>query len=303
MSFLAFSLNAFSQTSNSCLVGYWPFNGNANDESGIGNNVSVHGTTLTTDRLGNSNSACYFDGVDDYIEVADALGLDFENNGTLSFWVKQDGDIGTILWKRRYSGSIGWTIYFGFPNTIIGYVNDNATWVQGTTTSSLWQHIVLISNNGVMKLYINCSLVDTKTNTSGGFQKTNTPLLIGTDENNNYFNGTIDDIRIFNCAIDDNEINSLCSGTPLGIINFGNTHNNLSVYPNPTKDKITILSDNNFSKEVEIKIFNITGQQMMSNKFKNENLVEFDVSNYLKGIYLVTLQTANEIVTQKLVIQ
>ena len=39
------------------LVGYWPFNGNANDESGNGNNGTVNGATLTTDRFGNSNSA------------------------------------------------------------------------------------------------------------------------------------------------------------------------------------------------------------------------------------------------------
>ena len=37
------------------LVGYWPFNGNANDESGNGNNGTVNGATLTSDRFGNEN--------------------------------------------------------------------------------------------------------------------------------------------------------------------------------------------------------------------------------------------------------
>ena len=49
------------------LVGWWPFNGNANDESGNGNNGTVNGATLTADRFGNANSAYSFDGVDDYI--------------------------------------------------------------------------------------------------------------------------------------------------------------------------------------------------------------------------------------------
>jgi hypothetical protein len=35
------------------LVAYWPFNGNANDESGNGNNGTTYGTTLTPDRFGN----------------------------------------------------------------------------------------------------------------------------------------------------------------------------------------------------------------------------------------------------------
>ena len=39
------------------LVGYWPFNGNANDESGNGNNGTVNGATLTADRFGNSGMA------------------------------------------------------------------------------------------------------------------------------------------------------------------------------------------------------------------------------------------------------
>ena len=44
------------------LVGYWGFNGNANDESGNGNNGTVNGATLTTDRNGNANSAYSFNG-------------------------------------------------------------------------------------------------------------------------------------------------------------------------------------------------------------------------------------------------
>jgi hypothetical protein len=54
------------------LVGWWPFNGNANDESGNGNNGTVNGATLTTDRNGVANSAYSFDGVNDYIDVGNA---------------------------------------------------------------------------------------------------------------------------------------------------------------------------------------------------------------------------------------
>ncbi|MFM2135838.1 MAG: hypothetical protein RL021_1238, partial [Bacteroidota bacterium] len=44
------------------LVGWWPFNGNANDESGNGNNGAVNGATLVEDRIGNALSAYYFNG-------------------------------------------------------------------------------------------------------------------------------------------------------------------------------------------------------------------------------------------------
>ena len=55
------------------LVGWWPFNGNANDESGNGNNGTVNGATLTADRFGVLNSALSFDGIDDFVEMANAF--------------------------------------------------------------------------------------------------------------------------------------------------------------------------------------------------------------------------------------
>lgn len=57
-----------SDTINSGLIAYYPFNGNANDLSGNGHNGIVNGATLTTDRFGNLNSAYYFDG-NDYIKA------------------------------------------------------------------------------------------------------------------------------------------------------------------------------------------------------------------------------------------
>ncbi len=57
------------------LVAYYPFNGNANDESGNGNNGIVHGATLTADRSGNANSAYSFNGIDNYIDTNIPTGV------------------------------------------------------------------------------------------------------------------------------------------------------------------------------------------------------------------------------------
>ncbi len=68
------------------LVGWWPFNGNANDESGNGNHGTVNGATLTADRNGNSNSAFGFDGIDDF--VMSPGGTTFISDSlTISFWI------------------------------------------------------------------------------------------------------------------------------------------------------------------------------------------------------------------------
>jgi hypothetical protein len=70
------------------LVGWWPFNGNANDQSGNGNNGTVNGATLNADRFGNSNSAFSFNGSNQRISIPDNNSLSFVNaTFTLSYCV------------------------------------------------------------------------------------------------------------------------------------------------------------------------------------------------------------------------
>src|ERR1044071_3034587 len=76
--FLFFSSSLLGQVNlNQGLVAYYPFNGNANDASGNGNNgVLQNGVTFVPDKNNNPNSAVHFDGINDFIQVA--------NNGSLS---------------------------------------------------------------------------------------------------------------------------------------------------------------------------------------------------------------------------
>lgn len=79
--------SAFAQIHlDSGLVGYWPFNGNANDLSANGNNGTVSGATLTTDRFGNANSAYYFNGTSAYITVPNSTSLNPQNAISLCAW-------------------------------------------------------------------------------------------------------------------------------------------------------------------------------------------------------------------------
>ena len=86
LSFLSFSQIPNYVPSNG-LVGYWPFTGNANDLSVFGNNGTVNGATLTTDRFGVANRAYNFDGVDDFIQILDTPSLRLQQ-ATINCWVK-----------------------------------------------------------------------------------------------------------------------------------------------------------------------------------------------------------------------
>jgi hypothetical protein len=70
------------------LVGWWPFNGNANDESGNGNNgVLQNGVLFSSDRNSNATSACDFDGVNDQIFVNHSASISPTQNVTVSAWI------------------------------------------------------------------------------------------------------------------------------------------------------------------------------------------------------------------------
>jgi hypothetical protein len=72
------------------LIGYWPFNGNAQDQSPFANHGKVDGATLTTDRCEKRNSAYEFNGIDNLIEVANSQSLSNAESITMSAWILLD---------------------------------------------------------------------------------------------------------------------------------------------------------------------------------------------------------------------
>jgi len=71
------------------LVAFYPFDDNADDESGFGHNGIVYGAIPVADRHGNPNSAYSFDGVDDYIEMlTNNLNFPLGTSFSISLWVK-----------------------------------------------------------------------------------------------------------------------------------------------------------------------------------------------------------------------
>lgn len=71
---------------NHGLLAYYPFNGNANDESGNKNHGIVNGATLIYDRLGNFESAYHFDGMDDFIEITPSSDVSMIRDFSISVW-------------------------------------------------------------------------------------------------------------------------------------------------------------------------------------------------------------------------
>ena len=77
-----------SYVSTNCLLGWWPFTGNANDASINSFNGTVNSAVLTNDRFNNANSAYRFNGTNSFIQVTNAAALSGFQDLTISAWVK-----------------------------------------------------------------------------------------------------------------------------------------------------------------------------------------------------------------------
>ena len=217
------------------LVAYYPFNGNANDESGNGNHGTAGGgATLTEDRFGNPNSAYYFGGVDNssYIYVPSSNSLNFNSNATYSFYVKLNSERGMDGWGSPVAA--GNQCIFAKDHDMTGYAgmissseSGSNIWiasfnnVQGDIQNSLkrlndgeWIHVVFVFEGNISKIYVDGQMLS-QTEYSGSINVGNDrDLYFGRFSNYWYpLDGVLDDIRIYNRALTESEVKALYNGS------------------------------------------------------------------------------------------
>jgi hypothetical protein len=222
---VALSLNSFGQVPNyvpsNGLAGWWPFNGDANDESVNTNNGTVNGATLATDRFGSPNSAYDFDGFDDYIVVNDASELRISNtNFTISCWVlvqQYNGTSNDIISKRSaYSGGNGYHLLAKSNRVAFeaSGTTDPDSWTQAPLPIQVWSNVVCVFdlNNSTLSTYIN-GVMDSISIGLLSPNNVSPNLFIGKDGLGNQYHhtGKIDDIGIWNRALTPCEIQDLYS--------------------------------------------------------------------------------------------
>ena len=202
------------------LVAWYPFNGNANDGSGNGNNATNYGGVLTIDRNNNPQAAYSFES--GYVSVNS--GSFGSASFTFSAWAKPNSITGNGF------GDIGGT-YFNYQGYFVGIqngipkarihssVNNSIQEVASAQAvlPNVWYHITVTYESPVLKIYVNG--INTGTVNTGTFQFTNrNSLAIGRspwvlNESQSSFPGSIDDVAIYNRALTPIEINSVYTNT------------------------------------------------------------------------------------------
>ena len=203
------------------LVGYWSFTGNANDESGYNHNGTVTGAVLTSNRMGTSNSAYSFDGLSDYIYITNS-SLVSGGYASISLWVKTDG-AGTYF--PIISGNQNdYNILIKKDSAMLWIVTNKAsgsspcssfTTKYGYLPPNQWNHIVLNYDGTTLKMFINNILSKSSPATGqiwtpqSDYLAFGVYFLNGSPQYTDTYKGKLDDVRIYNRALNTDEINAL----------------------------------------------------------------------------------------------
>lgn len=310
-----------AQVSTAGLVGFWPFNSDAQDYSGNGNNGVVHGAQLTCDRCRIPNSAYYFNGTSDYIEVLNSPGVDMNNNNdfSISFWMKMDPNPksdGTPLSKNLYGSWSGYQFFTN--NTNPGYCTSSGHTAFYTASSALqdacsdsavavgslspecfsdWNFItgVYDATSGHSHLYVNGvvqadvgGIAGTLSNTVNLTFGTH-PALVG------WFKGALDDIRIYKRKLTQAEINNLYAAPCIAT----DVHNKepetkpVTLFPNPCSAVLTIDLPKKTNSEFQMEVNDVTGKTILHENLMGSQ-IKLDLTNLDNGVYFIIIRSADK---------
>jgi hypothetical protein len=208
------SANSFNPLSKG-LVAYYPFSGNANDESGNGRHGIPQNTLLVTDRNGQLNGAYTFNKTSARI-VADYTGWPGGNSDrTVSLWVKCDsimhGNLFTFGGGTQTRVNTRFSLLLASDGVaFIGESNDSDKYWPGDLNGAGWHQLAITWLSGVGRIFLDGTVL-------GEFSKTlNTdgsmPFVIGSNSlirNDEFFEGLLDEVRVYDRALSHAEIGQL----------------------------------------------------------------------------------------------
>jgi hypothetical protein len=214
------SFNSFSQG----MVAYYPFDGNAVDETGHVNAGIETNVAYASSRFGNPSNAANFSAADSSIEIPSLQGLGFRP-ATYSMWVKFNqlpliGDGITLIgrmqaWNQEDGGLVIFNV-LGYENELCYYTGGNITGSGFRPESNVWYHIAFsYTQEGVASFYVNGvlmrSILFTAPQATGlPFRIGANSILEGADGNNTHsVQGSIDDVRIYDRSLTAAEVRQL----------------------------------------------------------------------------------------------
>jgi hypothetical protein len=311
---IAVEVRDSTQQQTGQLILYLPFTGNANDSSGNHHDGVVHGAQLTLDRYLALNRAYAFDGVSAFIQVPNAVQLNFQQAITVSFWMKigaftshEEHPISHGSWQNRWKVSIGsqhlrWTV-----KTASGTKDLDSPTLLGLNR---FYHVAVTYSGSDVELYLD-GYLDAFAPWSGALLPTVIDLTIGqvlpTDPNYN-FTGVLDDIRLYDYALSYQAIQDLASGVtavndePGGVIPrttwIGQN------YPNPFNPSTRFDFQLATSEFVAVRIYDVLGREIATlvhqSLHPGKYSVTWDARDQPTGVYIARFETSGTQLIRKI---
>jgi hypothetical protein len=313
------SLFAQSTLSNGILACY-DFNGNANDASGNNITGTLYGSpTLAQDRFGNANNAYFFDGVDDYIDINNAL-LYQPTEWTYSAWVNLSSNPGLGL--NSFILEIGGTgaaqalaINNSYTVSNQGFIASSYL-VAGTSDAyvlsgtlpilNTWYHVAGIREVDTVRLFVNGVQVQKIATASSSISygsPTNFATIGARVATGEYFNGYMDNLRIYSRALTRAEIFELytteasCTTPAVATGTLQNTESSATAscaaFPNPSKGICTIKFPERINGVYNVEVYDSKGGKALVNTLLDSASPLLDLSSLSKGIYMISFSQNN----------
>lgn len=279
--------NAASTTSESYVAEY-NFNNTYNNIDGNTPFLNIPGvTSFTADRNSMPNSALQVNASASKTFAA-ILAPTGKNTRTISIWYKAGQNAGSpgvfSYGANAQYQTFGMYLASDGSPTFQGFAYDNP-FGGGSVTAGVWHHAAMAFDGTLVYVYIDGV-------SKGSVPRTSLNTLYGT----NFFLGNAvnmayDDLKVYPRALNQTEILALYNAPTLATENSNMKNSELSIYPNPAKDFVSISSKNEI-KSVEI--FDLQGKKLGSS-----NQSKVNVSNLSTGVYMMTVTDKNNNSTSK----
>ena len=281
---------------------HYPFENNLNDQSLNSNDLIVsYGTPQYVPNSANISTAMFFD-KNLKLESQGVFDNSLYTQESISLWVKTSFIVPNlqVLIQGAYCG---FGVYINDQGNIIGFFDGSSTGaIESTTpiTDNNWHHIV-VQNNGLQtELYIDNLLISTISEVLiVGNGSANNKLYFGNSNTDLYhFNGTIDDVKIFDKTLCADEIDSLFQQGSLSI-NENFLESTINVFPNPSNGTFTVNSETPIDL---IEIYSLDGKLIQTLKTDNENLSPIKINNLTNGTYLLKINQSEKFSLKKIIV-
>ena len=304
------------------LVGHWKLDQGSPtpDSSGFGNNGNlVHYTTAGYSTDAAVNRALWFNGTDQYVEIAHDWVLDFEDGPfSVSFWMNQDPAevIDSLEYRYVIKGShtydalLGRTgkryeVYYKPEKSNFRFaVDDNAVKSEISASplhfvTGEWVHVVAVRDTftGKLRLYAN-KIIEGETEDLTGNLSQEENLFFGYClDFGSYLRGGLDDVRLYNYVLSAGEIDSLFELGPYetGFSSF-NGNPLLGMHPNPASEKITLTFPPGQDERLHVRISDLTGNIVLLREFEltgHQQQVVLNIAELTPGFYGIACSTKN----------